>query len=172
MNQLRASLGNAHLDKHFEQEWSKVNKSDDEIGDSSLHGDSSPEMASQQEVGIISIEGQELELEISHSLDSATRRPRSQSSKRRSKKKSSEGPPKKKPYLSGSEEIAPNTSTVASIDPQSLQPSVDQIRPFFPSSHSSNVLAATLMPIMQTLVPIALTLAPMGMMINPQDVLT
>lgn len=171
VNQLRTSLGNAHLDEHFEQEWSKVNKSDDETGDSSSHGDSSLEMAPQQEVGIISTEGQEPKLEIPPSLDSATHRPYSQSSKRRSKKQSFEDPPKKKPYLSGLEKIAPNTSMAALIDLQSLQPSTNQVHPFFPSSHSLDVLATALTPIMQTSVPIALTLALAGMTINPQDVL-
>lgn len=47
VNQFRTSLGNAPLDERFAQEWSKVNKSDDEIGDSSSHGDSSRKIATQ-----------------------------------------------------------------------------------------------------------------------------
>lgn len=57
VNQLRASLGNVSLDEHFEQEWGKVNKSDDETGDNSSCGDLSLEVATQQEFGIINIEG-------------------------------------------------------------------------------------------------------------------
>lgn len=86
VNQLRASLGNAPLDEHFEQEWSKENKSNDKTGDSSSRGDSSPEIVSQQEVVIINTEGHEPGLEIPLSLDSATRRPCSQPSKRWSEK--------------------------------------------------------------------------------------
>ncbi|XP_059076736.1 uncharacterized protein LOC131875997 [Cryptomeria japonica] len=124
VNQLRASLGNAPLDERFEQEWSKVNKSYDETGDSSSHRDSSPKIATQQEVGIINIEGQEPEILLS--LDSATHRPHSQSSKRRSEKQSSEAPLRKKPYLSGSEGVEPNTSMTTSTDLQPLQPSTNQ----------------------------------------------
>lgn len=57
VNQIRVSLGNVSLDECFEQEWGKVNKSDDEIGDSSSRRDLSPKVAAQQEFGIINIEG-------------------------------------------------------------------------------------------------------------------
>lgn len=123
-------------------------------------------------MGLLISKGQEPEPEIPLSLDSVTRRPRSQSSKKRSEKKSSKGPWKKKPYLSGSEGVAPNTSMTTSIDLQPLHPSVDQECPFFPSSHSLDVLTTTLTPIMKTSVPTALTLASMGMTVNPQEVLT
>lgn len=77
LNQFRASLGNVPLDEHFEQEWSKVNKSDDDSSDSSSRGDSSPEIVVQQEVGIINIEGQEPGSETPLSLDSVTHKPHS-----------------------------------------------------------------------------------------------
>lgn len=55
----RANIGNAPFDEHLELEWSQLNKSDEEIGDSSPHGDSSPEVVSRQDVGVINIKGKD-----------------------------------------------------------------------------------------------------------------
>lgn len=82
MGQPRANIGNDSLDKRFKQEWCQLNKSDNEIGDSSSRRDSSPKVAPWQRVEVINIEGKDLEPQILLPLDISAHRPHSQTGKR------------------------------------------------------------------------------------------
>lgn len=84
--QLRASIKNAPFNKCFKLEWREHNKSDEETSDISPRGYSSPEVAQQQDIEVISIKEPDLEPHIILPLASSARKPCSQAGKRQAEK--------------------------------------------------------------------------------------
>lgn len=143
VSQPRANIGNAHLDECFELEWHQYNKSDEETGDSSPHGDSSPEVAQRQDIEVISTEEQDKKPRILLPLPGSARRPLSQAGKRQDEKQALDSPSGKKQYLGSAKKGSSSPAPKVPPIPQWLVTSTVHVRPSLPFPSTQVVSSST-----------------------------
>lgn len=161
------NIGNAPLDERSDFEWRQCNGSDEGIGDSSPCGYSSPKVAQQQDVEVISIEERGNEPNTLLPLGASICRPYSQMIKRQAEKNVL-NPPSKKQYLGSKMKGSSSQVLDKPSDPLRSMTHMAQVHSSSPfSSSQANISSATHVAKMPAQFLTALTLAPTSTPIGP-----